>query len=107
MPRAAPMADPAEDVPADGPIGRCDGRFDLGALGPGMSGTLGIRTMIELADQFHRPFEGVKVAIAVIADLHPAATGRAVAIEDVELPRCEIGIRRPSIRHRADLQVLV
>jgi hypothetical protein len=66
-------------------------------------GTMGIGTMIELADQFHRAFEGVKVAIAVIADVHPAPTDRTVAIEDVKLPRREIGIRRPSVGHRADL----
>ena len=62
--------------------------------------------MIELADQFHRAFEGVEVAIAVIADVHHAPTDRTVAIEDVEFPEREIGIRRPSVRHRADLQVL-
>ena len=106
VPREPAMADPAEDVPADGPMGWGDGRFDLRALGLGMPGAMGIGTMIELADQFHRAFEGVQVAKAVIADVHPAATGRTVAIEDVELPGHEIGIRRPSVGHRADLQVL-
>src|SRR6185312_13823403 len=88
-------------------MGWGDRGFDLGALGLGMPGTMGIGTMIELADQFDRAFEGVEVAIAVIADVHPAATDRTVAIEDVELPRREIGIRRPSVGHRADLQVLM
>ena len=101
------MADPAKDVPADGPMGWRDRGFDLGALGPGMPRTTGIGTMIELAEQFHRAFEGVEVAIPVIADVHPAPTGRTVAIEDVELPGREIGIRRPSVGHRADLLVLV
>ena len=63
--------------------------------------------MIELADQFHRALEGVEVAIPVITDVHPAPTDRTVAIEDVELPGREIGIRRPSVGHRADLQVLM
>ena len=52
--------------------------------------------MIELADQFHRTFEGVKVAKAVIADVHPAATGPTTAIEDVELP----GAKSVSAGHR-------
>ena len=72
-----------------------------------MPGTMGIGTMIELADQFHRALEGVEVAIPVITDVHPAPTDRTVAIEDVELPGREIGIRRPSVGHRADLQVLM
>ena len=43
VPREPAMADPAEDVPADGPMGRGDGRLDLGALGLGMAGTIGDR----------------------------------------------------------------
>src|SRR6185437_10668658 len=78
-----------------------------GALGLGMRGTMGIGAMIELADQFHRPIEGVQVAKAVIADVHPAATGPTTAIEDVEFPRHEIGICRPPVGHRAGLQVLM
>ena len=63
--------------------------------------------MVELADQFHRAFECMKATIPVIADVHPASTDRAVAIKDVEFPQSEIGIRRPLVRHRADLHALV
>ena len=63
--------------------------------------------MVELADQFHRPFEGMNVAIPVIADIHPASTDRTVAIKDVEFPQREIRIRGPCVRHRADLHALV
>ena len=40
VPRTAAMADPAEDVPADGPLGQSDGDFELGALGLGVPGTM-------------------------------------------------------------------
>jgi hypothetical protein len=49
----------------------------------------------------------MKAAIAVIADVHPASTDRTVAVEDVEFPESEIGIRRPIVRHLAPLHVLV
>ena len=63
--------------------------------------------MVELADQLHRAFEGMKAAIAVVADVHHASTGRTIAVKDVEFPESEIGIRRPLVRHPADLHVLV
>ena len=63
--------------------------------------------MVEFADQFHRPFEGVNVAIPVIADVHDVPTVGAVTIKDVKFPQREIGIRRPMVRHRADLHALV
>jgi hypothetical protein len=62
--------------------------------------------MVELADQFYRPFEGVKVAVPVVANVHHAPTVGAVAIKDVEFPQRVIGIRRPMVRHRADLRAL-
>ena len=72
------MPDPAEDVPADGPIGQGDGRFDLGALGLGVPGAVGVGAVVELADQFDGPFERVEVAIAVVADVHHLpATGQS------------------------------
>jgi hypothetical protein len=62
--------------------------------------------MVELANQFHRPFEGVKVTIPVVANVHHMPTVGAVAIKDVDFAQREIGIRRPMIRHRADLHAL-
>ena len=95
------MADPTEDIPADGPLGRSDGDFELRALGLGVAGAGGIGTVVELADQFHRPFEGVEVAVAVVTDMHHAPADRAVAIEDIEFPRGEIRILGPGVRHPA------
>ena len=77
----------------------------LGALGLGVPGTGGIGTVVELADQLHRAVEGMEAAIAVIADVHHPPAGRTVAVEDVEFPEGEIGIRRPVVRHGADLRV--
>ena len=59
--------------------------------------------MVELADQLHRAFEGMKATRAVIADVHHPPTDRAIAVEDVEFPEGEIGIRRPLVRHPTDL----
>src|ERR1700677_3754828 len=49
----------------------------------------------------------MKPTIPVIADVHHASTGRTDAVNDVEFPQREIGIRRPFVRHPADLHVLV
>jgi hypothetical protein len=63
--------------------------------------------VVELADQLHRAVEGMEVAVAVVADIHHSSTGRTRAVEDVEFPESEIGIRRPVVRHRTALHVLV
>ena len=55
--------------------------------------------MVELADQLHRPVQGMEAAVAVIADVHHPSTDRTVAIKDVEFPGREIRIGRPSVRH--------
>src|ERR1700722_2109116 len=72
-----------------------------------MPGTTGIGAMVKLADQFHRPFECMKVTIPVIADVHPTSADRAVAIKDVEFPQCKIRILGPLVWHRANLHALV
>src|ERR671916_174963 len=101
------MADPTEDVPADGPLGQSDRDFKLGALGLGMTGTGGVGAVVELTDQLHRTVQGMDAAIAVVADVHPPAADRAVTIEDVEFPEGEIGILRPGVRHATDLHTMV
>jgi len=63
--------------------------------------------MIELADQFHRTVECMKMTIPVITDVHHVSTDRAIAIKNVEFPHREIGIHRPMVRHRTDLPALV
>ena len=104
MARAASMSDPTEDVPSDRHLGQRQGDFEFGAPGPGVSRTGGIGTVVEFADQLDRTVQGVKAAIAVIADVHHPATDRTVAIKDVEFPESEIRVRRPLVSHLAQLR---
>jgi hypothetical protein len=41
----------------------------------------------------------------MIADVHKAPAGGAVAIDDVQLPESEVGLLGPVMRHGADLRV--
>jgi hypothetical protein len=41
----------------------------------------------------------------MIADVHQAPSGGAVAIDDVQLPESEVGLLGPVMRHGADLRV--
>ena len=66
-----------------------------------------IGAVVELADEMDGSVEGEEVTRAMVADLHPAATVGAVAIEDVELPRGEVGLRRPEMRHDVALPALL
>jgi hypothetical protein len=63
--------------------------------------------MIELADELEGSLEGVEVAIAMIADVHPAPPDRARAVQDIEFPTGELRLSRPVIRHPTRLHVLV
>ena len=101
----ASMSDPAEDIPADGPVRGCDGGFEFGALGPGVPGAVRIGAMVELAEQFDGPVQGMNPAVSVIADVHHPATAGASAIEDVEFPEREVGILRPVVGHLDDVSV--
>jgi hypothetical protein len=107
MSRETSVPNPTKDIPADRPMRWGDGQFNLGTLGLAVSGTARIGAMVQLADQLHRAFEGMDVTISVIADVHHVTTVWAVAIVDVEFPQREIGIRRPMVRHRADLRALM
>src|SRR4051795_8784639 len=98
------MSDPAEDVPADRHLGQSEGDLELGALGLGVSRTGRIGTVIELADQLHRAFQGMEAAITMIADVHPPSTDRTVPVQDVDFPEGEIGVRRPVVSHAAELR---
>ena len=93
--RTPSMPNPAEDVPADRPARWGNRGFQFGALRLGVPGAARIGAMVELADQFHRPFECMNAAIPMIADVHHPSTDRTIAIEDVEFPQSEIRIRRP------------
>src|SRR5512135_3771343 len=53
------MTDPTEDIPADSPLGECNGDLKLGALDPGVSGAVGIGAVVESAEQLDRPLKGM------------------------------------------------
>src|SRR6266536_2128630 len=97
------MANPTEDIPADGPLGQSEGDFGLRTLGLGVAGAVRIRAVIEPASQLDRPQEGMKPPRPVVTDVHHPSAGRALPIEDVELPEGEVGILGPDVGHRADL----
>jgi hypothetical protein len=97
------MADPTEDIPADRPLGQGDGDFEFRALGPGVTGAAGVGAVVELADQLDRTVQGVDATVSVVTDIHPASTDGAVAVEDVEFPESEVGIRGPGVRHPENL----
>src|SRR6202171_1182984 len=101
--RTAAMTDPAVNIPPDRPLGQSDGDFQFRAFGHQVAGAGRIGTVVELADQFHRTFEAMKVPVAIVTDIHPATTDRAIPVQDVEFPRSEIRIRGPSVRHPANL----
>src|SRR3954451_3262860 len=101
------MANPTENVPADGPLRQSDGEFEFGALGVGVTGAGGVGAMVELTDQLHRTIQGMDTAIPMIADVHHPSAERAVPVEDFEFPEGEIRLFRPGVRHSADLQVVV
>src|SRR3954447_10319641 len=97
------MADPTEDIPADGPLGQCDGDLGLGALGLGVAGAVGIGATVEPAEQLDRPLERMEPPRPVVTDVHHPAAGRAPSIQDVELPEGEVSLLGPVVGHRADL----
>src|SRR4051795_13102817 len=97
------MTDPTEDIPADGPLGGGDGDLELGAFRPGVAGAGRIGAVVEPAEQLHRPLEGMEAPVAVVTDVHHPSAGRAIAIDDVDLPQGEVGIFGPGVGHRADL----
>jgi hypothetical protein len=63
--------------------------------------------MVELTDELRRPVERMNPTIPVIADVQQMPTDGATAIDDIEFSHCEISIRRPMVRHHADVPALV
>src|SRR3954454_4812440 len=100
------MPDPAEDIPADAPTGQGDRRFKLRASGRGALGTARIGAVVELADEMDGPLEGEEVTMAMVADIHPAATVGAIALDDVKFPESEVRILGPEMRHDVDRPVV-
>ena len=99
------MTDPAEDIPPDRPLGQSDRDFELGTCGPGVAGAGGIGAVVQHANQLHRTLERMEATVPMVTDVHHPSAGRAITIEDVELPQSEVGILGPSVWHPADLHV--
>src|SRR3954470_1268981 len=104
VPREPSLTDPAEDVPADGPMRKSDHAFLFGTLGLGMSGTVAVGAVVELADQLHWPVEGIETSLAMVTDMHHAAAGGAIAIDDVEVPGGEVEVLGPGESHGVALR---
>src|SRR6476659_5832617 len=103
MAGTAAMPDPAEDIPAYGPLGQGEGDFGLGALGLGVAGAVGIGAAVEPAEQLDGPLEGMEPPIPVVTDVHHPSADRPLPIRDVELPVGEVGVLGPVVGHGADL----
>jgi hypothetical protein len=94
------MADPAEDVPSEDPIGPGDSGLGLGADGPVMAGAARVGAMVELADQMGGAVEAEDVMMAVVADIHGASADGAGPVDDIKLPGGEVRVLGPGIGHR-------
>jgi hypothetical protein len=81
-----------------------DHAFLFGALGLGMSGAVGVGAVVELADQLHGPVEGIEASLAMVTDMHHAAAGGAIAIDNVEIPGGEFEVLGPGESHRVALR---
>jgi hypothetical protein len=81
-----------------------DQAFLLGTLGPGRSGTVGVGAVVELADQFPGPVEGIEASLAMVTDMHHATAGGAIAFEDVEIPGGEFQVLGPGESHGVALR---
>src|SRR5262249_30693001 len=101
------MTNPAEDVPADRPTWWGNRQFLFGTLRLGVPGAERIGAMVEPADQLDGAFKSMQAAIPMIANVHRPTARRTGPVNDVEFPEGEIRIRRPIVRHPADLHVLV
>ena len=102
--RTAAMTDPAEDIPADGPLGQGDGDFESrGSWSWRARGSRDRGSGRACRAARRAPGGYGTAAIAVVTDVHHPPAGRAVPIEDVEFPEGEVGLLGPVVGHRADL----
>ncbi len=106
VPREPSLTDPAEDVPPDGPMRKGDHDFLFRTLGLGMSGTVAVGAVVELADQLHRPVEGMETSLAMVTDMHHAAAEGTITIDDIEFPGSEFKILGPGESHGVALRAV-
>jgi hypothetical protein len=106
VPRKSSMTDPAEDVPADGPMRESDHAFLFRTLGFGMSRTVAIGAVIELANQLDWPVERIKTSLAMVTDMHHVAAEGTITLDDIELPGSELNVLGPGESHGAALRAV-
>src|SRR5262249_32228170 len=94
------MPEPAEDIPADGPMRQGELRFGQRAEGAVRARTLGTGAMGQLADQFDGSLKGMDAMEAVIADLQPSLAEVADLLFDGKNAWREDRVGRPAITHR-------
>jgi len=97
----ATLAEPAEDIPANGPPGQSDLRLGQRALRVVMGGAARVGAVREFADEFERPLEGVEAVEAVVADVEVSLTERTGILLNREYALGESGVGRPGKTHRS------
>src|SRR6516225_12441693 len=107
MPRTSAVADPTEDIPPNSHLGWRDRDFELGTLCLGVARARGIGAVVQLANQFHRPFKRMKPMVAVVADVHHPPTDGAIAIKNIKFPRHKIRALGPCVWHPAALPAIL
>ena len=100
------MTDPTEDIPPDCPLRGAHRDFEFRAFRVGMTLTAAIRAVVEFTDEFHRPLQRMKAAVAVVTDVHRATANTTIAVDDVQFPLSKIRILGPTVRHRANLHAM-
>ena len=71
-----------------------------------MSGTVAVGAVVELANELHRPVEGMEPSLAMVTDMHHAPAGGTVASDDIELPGSEFQVLGPGESHDAALRAV-
>jgi hypothetical protein len=62
--------------------------------------------VVELADQLHRTVESMETSLAMVTDMHHAATEGTITIDDIEFPGSEFQILGPGKSHGVALRAV-
>src|SRR4051812_44988575 len=82
-----PQANQKKAPQAEGPLGRGGGALELGVFGFGVAGAVAMGETVEPAEHLDGPLERMEPPRPVVTDVHHPAAGRALPIQDVELPQ--------------------
>ena len=104
VPGETAMAEPAERVPGQDPVGHDQRRFLFRTDGLGMPRTSRVGAVTQLAKQLHRAVAGEEAALTVAANLERPLAMPAAAVLDFEGQITEHGVGGPVVRHRRSLR---